>query len=188
MTKQEFSDKLRTGLKGLPKEDIEERITFYSEMIDDRIEEGLSEAEAISDIGTIDELVAQCKADIPLTKIVKEKIKSKKKLNALEIVLLVLGSPLWLSILVAVFAVVISLCIAVLSVIIVLWAVFLSFALCGFAGVITGIFFAVSSSFLTGTAVTGAGLLLLGLSVFLFFGCKAATKSIVMIKWRKRNA
>lgn len=47
MNKQEFLVKLRKGLSGLPKEDIEERLTFYSEMIDDRMEEGLSEEEAV---------------------------------------------------------------------------------------------------------------------------------------------
>ena len=42
MTKNEFLEQLRRGLSGLPMEDIDERLNFYSEMIDDRIEEGLS--------------------------------------------------------------------------------------------------------------------------------------------------
>ena len=48
MNKQEFLVQLRNALSGLPKDDIEERIEFYSEMIEDRIEEGLSEEEAIA--------------------------------------------------------------------------------------------------------------------------------------------
>ena len=51
MTKQEFIIKLTLELHGLPKADIEERVGFYSEMIDDRIEAGLSEEEAVADIG-----------------------------------------------------------------------------------------------------------------------------------------
>ena len=39
MNKQEFLMRLREGLSGLPQNEIEERLTFYSEMIDDRIEE-----------------------------------------------------------------------------------------------------------------------------------------------------
>ena len=35
MNKREFIDKLRTKLKGLPNSDIEERLGFYAEMIDD---------------------------------------------------------------------------------------------------------------------------------------------------------
>ena len=39
MNKQEFLAELRKRLSGLPQADIEERIVFYSEMIDDRTEE-----------------------------------------------------------------------------------------------------------------------------------------------------
>ena len=46
MSKQEFLEQLRRGRSGLPREDIEERLTFYSEMLEDRMEEGLSEEEA----------------------------------------------------------------------------------------------------------------------------------------------
>ena len=46
MSKQEFLEQLRRGLPGLPREDIEERLKFYSEMLEDRMEEGLSEEEA----------------------------------------------------------------------------------------------------------------------------------------------
>ena len=48
MGKDAFLAQLRKGLAGLPQKDIEERLTFYSEMIDDRMEEGLSEEEVIS--------------------------------------------------------------------------------------------------------------------------------------------
>ncbi len=34
MSKKEFLNQLRKGLFGLPKDDIEEHINFYSEMID----------------------------------------------------------------------------------------------------------------------------------------------------------
>lgn len=39
MNKQEFLGALRRGLLGLPEEDIENSVEFYSEMIDDRIDE-----------------------------------------------------------------------------------------------------------------------------------------------------
>ena len=56
MSKQEFLTQLRKALSGLPQNDIEERIEFYSEMIEDRIDEGLSEGEAIAAVGTVEEL------------------------------------------------------------------------------------------------------------------------------------
>lgn len=94
MNKQEFLTQLRKGLSGLPQNDIEERLMFYSEMIEDQMEDGVSEEEAISTIGSVDEIVAQVVAETPLVKIAKERIKSKRRLRAGEIVLLVLGSPI----------------------------------------------------------------------------------------------
>ena len=48
MRKQEFLSALKRSMKGLPKSEIDERISFYSEMIDDRVEEGFSEEEAVA--------------------------------------------------------------------------------------------------------------------------------------------
>ena len=80
MTKHEFLVDLGLGLSCLPQEDAEERLSFYSEMIDDRIEEGLSEEEAVAAIGTVDEVAAGIKAEIPALKIMVSKLKNKKKL------------------------------------------------------------------------------------------------------------
>ncbi len=87
MSKQEFLERLQNGLHGLPKEDIDERLMFYSEMIDDRAEEGLSEEQAVSAVGDVEEIVRQVIADTPLAKIAKERIKPKRRLKAWEITL-----------------------------------------------------------------------------------------------------
>ena len=118
MSKQAFLAKLRKGLSGLPQDDIEERLTFYSEMIDDRMEEGLSEEDAVSEIGSVDTIISQIVADTPLSKLIKEKT-PKRRLGVWEIVLLVLGSPIWISLLIAAFAVILSLYIS-------LWALIIS--------------------------------------------------------------
>lgn len=181
MNKQEFLVQLRKALSGLPKDDIEERLTFYSEMIDDRMEDGIPEETAVCGIGSVEEIVSQTIADIPLGKLVKEKITPKKKLKAWEIVLIVLGSPIWLSLLIAAFAVFLSLYVVLWSVIIVLWAVFVSFAACGLAGIAAGIYFAASGKGPAGGAMIGAGIFCAGLALFMFFGCKAATKGILKL-------
>ena len=51
MNKQQFLDALKKELCGLSQDDIQESLDFYSEMIDDHIEEGLSEEEAVASIG-----------------------------------------------------------------------------------------------------------------------------------------
>lgn len=181
MRKQEFLCALKNRLSGLPEQDVEERLNFYSEMIDDRMEEGRTEEEAISDIGSVDEISAQIIADIPLTKIATERVKPKRRLKMWEIVLLVLGSPIWLSLAIAAFSVILSLYVVLWSLIVSAWAVFVSFAACAIGFVIAGIFFALGGNGLTGIAVVGAGIVCAGLSIFLFFGCKAATNGIIRL-------
>ena len=181
MNKQDFIASLRTSLSGLPKQDVEDRLNFYSEMIDDRIEEGLTEQEAVSAIGSVETVSSQIVADIPLSKIAKEKIKPKRGLRAWEILLLALGSPIWLSLLIAAFAVVFSLYVSVWSVIISLWAVFASLVAFVAGGIIAGIVFIVVGNVLTGVCMIGATLVCGGLSIFGFFGCKAATKGLLWL-------
>ena len=181
MSKQEFLEYLRKGLSGLPQEDIEERLTFYGEMIDDRIEEGLTEEDAVSRIGTVDTIIPQIKADIPITKLVREKITPKKNLRIWEIVLLILGSPIWLSLLITAFAVILSLYASLWSVVISLWAVFGLVIGCAFGSVVAGIVFACSGNVLSGIAMLAAGIICAGLSIFMFYGCKAATNGVLML-------
>lgn len=182
MNKQEFLNELENALYGMPKEDIAERISFYSEIIEDKIEEGLSEEDAVAGVGSVEDVAAQILADIPLSKLAKEKIKSKKrKLSALEIVLLVLGSPIWLSLLISAFAVVLSLYAVLWSIVIVLWAVMGSLAGAGVGVVIGGVVLAIFSKPLVGVAAIGVGLCASGLAIFAFFGCNAATKGTVML-------
>ena len=79
MRKQEFLYQLGKRLSGLSEKEADERISFYSELIDDKIEDGLSEEEAVSKIGTVSEVVEQIVSETPLVRLVKEKIKPKPR-------------------------------------------------------------------------------------------------------------
>ena len=81
MTKNDFLKELEKGLSGLPKNDISERLDFYGEMIDDRMEEGFTESDAVAACGSVDEIVSQTLNDIPLKKIVKERLSKRKKIG-----------------------------------------------------------------------------------------------------------
>ena len=182
MRKQEFMDRLREKLSDLPIAETEERLGFYEEMIDDRIEEGLSEEEAVSEIGSPDEIAAQIMGDIPISKIVKEKIKPKRRLTATEIVLLVIGFPLWFPLLIVVpFSVIFSLYVTPWSVVVSFWAVFASVVGSAVGALIGGIVFIAIGHVPVGIALIGASLICAGLSVFSFFGCKATTKGSVWL-------
>ena len=126
MTRETFLAELQQRLAGLPREELEERLSFYGEMLDDRLEDGLTEEEAAASLGTPDEVAAQILAEIPMTTIIREKVKPKRRMKAWEIVLLILGSPVWFSLLVAGLAVGFSLYVVLWVIVFSLWVVALS--------------------------------------------------------------
>ena len=181
MGKQEFLTRLRKGLQGLPQADIDESITFYSEMIDDRMEEGISEEEAVAATGSVEDIVGQIVADTPLSKIAKARIRPKRRLRFWESFLLVLGIPVWLPLCVSGIAVVFSLYGTIWSLIISLWSVFVASIGIAAYGVISGICIAFTESIPTGLLHLAAGLICIGLSIFLCMGCKAVTKGFMTV-------
>ncbi len=180
MTKLEFILSLQEKLSALPQNEFEERLNFYSEMIEDRIEEGLSEEQAVSAIGSVEEIAAQIVADNSCT-LETEKIKSKKTLKVWEIILLILGCPIWLSLLIAVFVIILSFYVVLWSVIISLWALFASLVGCAIGGVASGAVLTSTGNSLAGIAVIGAGIVCAGISIFGFYGCKAITNGMIFI-------
>lgn len=184
MKKIDFILALHDRLAGLPQEEVEERLNFYSEMIDDRVEEGLSEEEAVAAVGTVDEVVHQIVAETPLSSFAKEWVKPKRKLGPWEIVLLVLGSPLWLSLGIAAFAVVFSVYISLWAVVISLWSVPVSLLGSAMGCVALAVLFAVRGSGAACAALLGAALICAGLSVFAFIGCRACVKGAVWLSRR----
>ena len=134
MTKSEFLSVLKKKLSALPREEREERLNFYIEMIDDRMEEGLPEAEAVAAVGDPKQL-----ADQILPEYFPESGHRKASGKGLHILLLILGFPLWFPLLIAGFAVVLSLYALLWSVVISLWAVFVSLLAFGILWVLEGI-------------------------------------------------
>ena len=181
MTKLEFVLSLRDKLSGLPEDEVREHLNFYVEMIEDRVEDGLSEEEAVSDVGTVDEIAGQIIGNVSHSKTAKERIKPKRRLKAWEIVLLILGYPLWLSLVIAAAAVIFSLYVSLWSVIASLWASFGALVASSLAGTVSGIVLAGTESVLWGIAMIGAGMVCAGLSVLMFFGCKALTKGMIIL-------
>ena len=181
MNKQQFLDELSDKLYGLPKTDVEERINFYSEMIDDCIEDGLTEEDAVAKIGSVDDIVKQIVDDTPILKIVKEKHKQKRKLSGGELALVIAGSPIWGSLLIAFVAVIFALYVSIFAVVVSLWSVFVSFIASAFAGLIVGIIYMFGNNLLSGLAMISATLVICGLAIFLYFACKYATKWVIKL-------
>ncbi len=181
MTKLQFLLDLHNRLSGLPQDEVEERLNFYSEMIEDRMEEGLLEEQAVAAIGSVDDIAEQIIAETPFSRIAKEKIKRKRRLKTWEIVLLAIGSPIWVSLLLAAAAVVFSLYIVLWSVIVSLWAVFVAFVGSAFGTVVGGTILAITQNVCSGLALVAAGLVCAGFAIFLLFACKVAVKAAVLL-------
>lgn len=181
MNKVEFINALQEKLSNIPLKEVEERISFYSEMIDDKIEDGISEEDAVNQIGSVDEVINQILKEIPLSKIVNEKRKTikSKQLKAWEIVLLALGSPIWISLLIAFLAILLSIYVSLWSVVILVCAIFVSFIGCSIIGLIAGLIFCLSQQVNYGLMLIGASLILAGLSIFMFFLSKLCIISII---------
>ena len=131
MNKQKFISTLKRRLARLPRAEVAERVNFYSEMIDDRIEEGLSEHEAVAEIGPIDKIVAQIKAE-RVPRAATGGSLPASKLRGWEIAVMIIGSPVWIPLLIAAAAVIFALYAVMWSLVLVLWAVELPFLIIGF--------------------------------------------------------
>ncbi len=176
MTKNEFLAELRKNLSSLSSEDIESSLEYYAEMIDDRIEDGMDEESAVATFPTPEKAASDVLSEMPISKLVKARIKPKRTLRAWEIMLLVLGAPLWLSLILAAVAVVFAVYVSLWSVVVSFWAVGISIFASSLACLASSLaLFFVAWNTGAGIFLFGAGVLLAGLGMFGVWGCKAIT-------------
>lgn len=183
MRKKEFLDELRGKLEGLSESDREDRIAFYSEMIDDRIDEGKSESEAIREIGSVNDIVEQIAQSTSLVRLVKERVAPKRSLKDWEIVLLILSFPLWFPLLVTVLALVFTFYTLIWVFVIVTFAVEFSLIATGACGIVVFFAYLIDNSSLNLIAL-GSSLLGFGGAIIMLFACVFATK--ITLKMSKK--
>ena len=181
MNKNEFLVKLIQGLSSMPQAEIEDRVSFYNEMIADRMEEGLSEEEAVASLGTVQDIVDQVISDVSLFSIIKERVKRRKKLTGWGIALIAIGSPIWISLIAAAFAVVISVYASIWAVVVSLWASFGALVGGGAGGILGGILFITLGKLPAGFGLLGCALVCGGLSILMFYACKYTTIAMVWL-------
>lgn len=78
MNKREFLAKLEKALAQLNREERKRELDYYEEMINDRIEEGMSEEEAVHRMGTVQGVAAKI-----LSEAAPEQMKKKRKVGVL---------------------------------------------------------------------------------------------------------
>ena len=186
MSRDAFIGELRHKLTGIPQEAVDRTVEYYSELIADSMEDGLSEEEAVSRLGSIDEIVANVVKDTPLPQIIQYRVQESKKKGGSGwlIALLILGAPVWLPILIAVAAVLFALFVALWAVVISLWAAVAAVILTAFVAIIAGVVELCRLHLPQGLVLLGGGLVCLGLCALLYLLMKLITVGTVKLcKW-----
>ena len=180
MDKLDFLMQLQTLLRPLSEEDQQRSIDYYAETIDDRMEEGLMEEEAVAALGSPEEIARSILAETPIPPAPVQQKQKQRRLHWWEIVLLVLGFPVWFSLLVAAASVVFSLWISLWSVVISLYATAVALAASA-VGCIFGSFFMIGDGAGILMAAFGAAFVCAGLSILLFILSNLAAKGMMKL-------
>lgn len=93
MTRDEFLGRLGELLACLPTEQMEETKAFYAEAIADRMEDGMSEEEAVAAMGAPGEVAEATLDDLPV--VPRAIARTRQRSTALLWVLTIVGSPAW---------------------------------------------------------------------------------------------
>ena len=176
MDKYDFLLALEERLADLPEADRQSSLDFYAEMLDDLMEGGMTEQEAVASLGSVDAIAQEILMDLPLPKLIKAKMKPKRRMRAWEIVLLAVGAPVWFPILIVLAAVALAVYLTLWAVVISLYAADLAFAISAPAGIITAIALFVSGRPTAALLFLGAGLVLVGLTVLWLLLCNLTAK------------
>ncbi|WP_139653543.1 DUF1700 domain-containing protein [Raoultibacter phocaeensis] len=179
MNKAEFLTALRRALGKLPSYEVEQTITFYAEMIDDRIEDGIPEHEAVAALGPVEAIAAQIIAETPA--IPKAIAKANTGSRTLNIVLLAVFSFIWVPIALALVMAALAVYLSIWATVIALWATVAVLILCAPIGIVGLIWCLASGYQLTGLYMLGCGLTGTGLGLFAWFGVLAASKGLVKL-------
>lgn len=182
MYKQEFLEQLKSALSGYPQEETAKSLAYYAEMIEDRIEDGIPEEEAVNSLGSVESIVKQIKSELPMGTLVKTVMKEKAKERRVPvwaIVLLVIGSPLWLGILMMGFGMLLTLYALVWVFDIFMWCMVLlaaCAALTGILGTAVSLFHGAVGSALI---YLGSLLFCVGVGIFLWVASLQIAKGII---------
>lgn len=175
MNKNTFFETLKVKLAGIPEKELQQAIDYYDEIISDKVEDGISEQDAIESLGSIDEIVKSILSDIPIKKLVKEKFGLKRKLKTWEIVLLSLTSIIWVPLLIVFMAIILTLYICLWSGVICVGAISIG-ALAESLICALGVLDIISGNL-------GSGIVLIGFSMF--FAGVAILTAIATFKFGK---
>lgn len=99
--------------------------------------------------------------------------------------LIILGAPLWIPLLIAAGTICLALFVVLWSLLVSLWAIHATTLIMFPCAIVTSVMaFTVGNGLLSGIALISIGIFSIGLSIFLFSACRAATKGIYLLTER----
>lgn len=179
MTKNEFLNRLSEELATLDSMERERMLQYYREIIEDRVEDGLSEDQAVEELEDIHEIAARILEEMgPQSVQASAPAQPEKKRSAFTTVMLVLGSPVWLPLLLSGGIVVLAVYVVVWALAISLFAMVASLGIAGIAGLL-GFIVHLGTHFWGGLFFFGAGLFCAGVGLALLFPVCVAAKWMI---------
>ena len=179
MNKQEYLTQLRAALACLPEGEIEESVAFYTEMIDDRVADGLTEEEATAQLDDPKAAARAIIADLPV--VPRTVVRTKQRNRALYWTLVILGSPLWLTLLLAEGMLVLAGLLTIWCLILGLWLLAAGLLAGGPLGIGVCLWALAVGQPAYGVFELGSGLLCFGLGLFCLHGAVAASKTLMQV-------
>ena len=96
MNKQAFLEGLAGYLDALDPEEIKKTCAYYAEMIDDRVEEGMDEEQAVASLEPLPVIAKEILSQAPLGNLIRARARTGRRLSGGAIALIAIGSPIWL--------------------------------------------------------------------------------------------
>lgn len=178
MTKREFLDALSHRIRSLPKEEQNRTITYYNEILEDYIEDGMTEEEAVEQLEDVDVIAKKIlRGDEPSSQGEGTIPKKEKKNTTLIIVLAIIGFPIWFPILMTFFSAVFTVITALFSIMISLLVVPLGLAAGAVGGVCVSPVLFCTGQVAKGFVMLGGGLICGALAIV------SIILAIWIVKW-----
>ena len=179
MNKQEYLAQLRAALACLPEGEIEESVAFYTEMIDDRVADGLTEEEATAQLDDPKAAARAIVADLPV--VPRTVVRTKQRNRALYWTLVILGFPLWFPLLLGAGMLVLAGLLTIWCLILGLWLLAAGLLAGGPLGIGVCLWALAVGQPAYGVFELGSGLLCFGLGLFCLHGAVAASKTLMQV-------
>lgn len=186
MNKQEYINRLNELLTCLPVDHRLESISFYEEMIDDRIEDGMTEEQAVAALDAPGVAAEKILDDLPA--VPRAVAKTRRKSRALLWGAAIIGSPLWVALALAFAATVLGIYLCIWLIAVCIWVIAIGGILCLPLGTLLAFWGIEAGNVAFALWSFGGGLVGSALGALCARGAFAASRQLALLsrKWLRR--